>query len=224
MNGTSGRYAYRCLPLNIANSYGWEVLCPAGFSAIWNGSSSPDGITIKRDSEESPHVVSHFGHGILTFHLSCIFRTNPGIDLMVQGPINRPKDSIVSLTGVIESDWSPYTFTMNWQFTRSETRVHFEKGEPFCHFFPLRRADLENINPKLCQLANNPELEGQLERWKSSRNRFNKDLKCPGSEAQNEKWQKHYFHGLDPYGQAVAGDHRTRLKLKPFATEAMSKE
>jgi uncharacterized protein DUF6065 len=35
MEATSQRFAYRCLPLNIANAYGWEVLC--------NASSSPCG-------------------------------------------------------------------------------------------------------------------------------------------------------------------------------------
>ena len=30
MEATNQRYAYRCLPLNIANAYGWEVLCNAG--------------------------------------------------------------------------------------------------------------------------------------------------------------------------------------------------
>ena len=35
MEATSQRFAYRCLPLNIANAYGWEVLCNASFLAMW---------------------------------------------------------------------------------------------------------------------------------------------------------------------------------------------
>lgn len=31
MNGTNQRFAYRCLPLNIANAHGWEILNAAGF-------------------------------------------------------------------------------------------------------------------------------------------------------------------------------------------------
>lgn len=33
---------------------------------------------------------------------------------------------------------TPYTFTMNWQFTRAAQRVYFEEGEPFCHVFRWR--------------------------------------------------------------------------------------
>ena len=37
MDATDQRYAYRCLPLSIANASGWEVLCPVGFEASWRG-------------------------------------------------------------------------------------------------------------------------------------------------------------------------------------------
>ena len=61
-------------------------------------------------------------------------------------PINRPKDAIAALTGLIETDWSPYSFTMNWQFARTHTAVRFiEKGEPFCHLMPVRRGEIEAV-------------------------------------------------------------------------------
>ena len=31
------RHPYRCLPLTMANTTGWEILCPVGFTAEWNG-------------------------------------------------------------------------------------------------------------------------------------------------------------------------------------------
>ena len=37
MDATPESFAYRCLPLNIANAHGWEILCPCGFEAVWNG-------------------------------------------------------------------------------------------------------------------------------------------------------------------------------------------
>ena len=37
MDDTQDRFAYRCLPLSIANQTGWEILSPAGFTARWNG-------------------------------------------------------------------------------------------------------------------------------------------------------------------------------------------
>jgi uncharacterized protein DUF6065 len=37
MDQTSESFAYRCLPLNIANAHGWELLNPCAFDACWNG-------------------------------------------------------------------------------------------------------------------------------------------------------------------------------------------
>ena len=108
MDVTGERFAYRCLPLNIANAHGWEILCPSGFTAVWNGNQDLPAITITFDDpEEQRFAISHFGHGTLTFHIPCLFRIEPGWDLMAQGPINRPKDGIYALAGIIETDWAP---------------------------------------------------------------------------------------------------------------------
>jgi Family of unknown function (DUF6065) len=106
MEETDQRYAYRCLPLNIANAFGWEVLCPSGFTAVWDGGKGIPSLQVHPDGGAPAPAISHFMQGILTFHIRCLFRTEPGYDLMVQGPINRPKDGIAPLSGVIETDWS----------------------------------------------------------------------------------------------------------------------
>jgi len=218
MDATSERYAYRCLPLNIANTYGWEILCPAAFTATWNGLTAIDAIAIKMDDDGSAPgmVTSHFGHGVLTFQVPCLFRTAPGFDLMVQGPINRPKDAIQGLTGVVETDWSPYTFTMNWRFTRADTAVRFDKGEPFCHVFPLRRRDIEDIEPTLRPLVDDPETKIQHDCWAASRVQFNRDLNQPGSIATVAGWQKRYHQGVDMEGRDIAPGHRTKVRVRRF--------
>jgi hypothetical protein len=218
MDATRQRFAYRCLPLNIANAHGWEILCPSGFAATWNGGAGAEAVEVHPDAGSQAPALSHFAHGVLTFHIPCVFRTDPGYDLMAQGPINRPKDGIAPLSAIIETDWAPYSFTMNWMFTRPGARVRFEQGEPFCHIFPLRRGELETAEPAMRAISSEPELQRQFEAWTASRREFNTELKQPGSQAQEERWQKLYYRGLDADAERAAiGDHRTRLRLKPFA-------
>jgi hypothetical protein len=217
MDASDQRFAYRCLPLNIANTHGWEILCPSGFAAYWNGGAQIDAIQIRADPGTTSFAVSHFAQGILTFRIPCLFRTDAGYDLMVQGPINRPKDGLAALTGVIETDWVPSTFTMNWIFTRPGL-IRFEAGEPICHIFPIRRTELESVEPEIRQLSDAPDLQRDFEAWRQSRAAFNADLRQTGSAAQQERWQKTYYRGVDMAGQPGATDHRTRLRLKPFAT------
>jgi hypothetical protein len=219
MDTTGQRFAYRCLPLNIANAHGWEILCNSGFAATWNGGAGLDAIEVVPDPGTTPPAISHFGHGVLTFHVPCLFRTEPGFDLWAQGPVNRPKDGIAALTGVIETDWSPYTFTMNWLFTRADLSVRFDASEPFCHIFLVKRGMLEEVEPELRLLSENAALKQQLDAWTANRERFNVELKQPGSDAQAERWQKLYYRGLDvEQAPAPIDDHRTRLRVRPFSS------
>jgi hypothetical protein len=136
---------------------------------------------------------------------------------MVQGPLNQPKDAISPLSGIIETDWSPYSFTMNWRFTRAATRVSFAKGEPICHFFPVKRGLVEAFEPTIRSLSDDPELKQRRDSWRADRDRFIQELKLPGSPARAQKWQKYYYLGQEPDGRdAGLADHRIKLRVKPF--------
>lgn len=217
MDEPTAKHAYRCLPLAIANGYGWVLGCPAGFTALWNGDPAIGSIHVEPDIGTVAPALDHFGVGILTFHVPCLFRTEPGIDLMVTGPLNEGKDGIAPLTGVVETDWSVATFTMNWRFTRPNVTVRFEAGEPFCQLFPVRRGDIESIAPTWRPLSEAPGLQDSYAAWAAGREAFNKDLKNPARPAGAPSWQKDYHHGRGPGGvQAAPPDHRTKLHPRRF--------
>lgn len=216
MDDTPDRFANRCLPLSIANAAGWEILNPIGFNAMWDGNPGLSAIKIEGD-EESPLGISHFGSGILTFHVGGLFET-PGNNVMwVGGSPNHLKDAIQPLTGLVETSWSPYTFTMNWRFTRPGYWVRFEKDEPFCFFFPLDVDMIEAADPEFRSIKERPDLEKNYKQWTAARGDFNADLKVSGSQAEKEKWQKNYHKGVCPDGTRASATHRTRVRLKSFA-------
>jgi hypothetical protein len=213
MDASPQRFAYRCLPLNIANAHGWELLCPGAFEAVWDGGVGTEAIRIEGRGDGLS--LSHFGEGILTFHVNALLRTEPGIELWVGGPVNRPKPGAWPLAGIIETDWAPYTFTMNWLLTEPGRRVRFAAGEPFCAIFPISRGLVEACEPEVRPIDEDPELATAHRGWAEGRRRFTEELAVTGSAAQRELWQKHYFRGLRPDG-TPAPEHRTRLRLKPF--------
>ncbi len=215
MDDTQDRFAYRCLPLSIANQTGWEILSPAGFTARWNGKNDLPAIKIKFDDEESPLIGSHFGHGVLTFTLGYLFRTTKAHNLWVKGPTNQFKDGISALEGLIETDWTPFTFTMNWQFTRKRHKIRFEKDEPICTILPYPRHYIGKFDPKLKVINQNPKLYNQYVAWKDDREQFLRDLKNPDSEAVKAGWQKTYMKGEDQFGKVFAG-HQTKVRTADF--------
>jgi hypothetical protein len=208
-------FGYRCLPLNIGSSHGWEILCPAGFSAAWTGEDSLDAIRVRTEKEIGWKPASHFGSGILTLHTRYLFRTAPGYNLFVTGPTNARKHGIAPLTGVIETDWSPYTFTMNWAFTEPG-EVRFEEGEPFCMLFPVPRGLVDAVEPEIRDIAADPETKRRYDTWNASREQFLRDLRAWKTEAVEEKWQKHYYRGVWPEGGPASPAHQIKLRVKPF--------
>src|SRR5262249_31695603 len=102
MDETENKFAYRCLPLVIANQFGWEILSTHHFRVVWDGSSHREGIQVENLAGDGQlHCHSHFGAGVLTFHIPFLFRTPEGWNLMVRGPTNRPKDGIVALDAIV---------------------------------------------------------------------------------------------------------------------------
>lgn len=224
MERTRERFAYRCLPLVIANACGWTVSAARGFDAWWDGGDATAGLHVmphgsnRAAGDRSGLPVSHFGNGVLTFHIQAIFRTEPDLQLWAGGPVNHVKDAIQPLTGIIETDWLPFTFTMNWIFTRAGAVARFRPGEPICQVFPVNCGHLEAVEPETRPITSEPELHAEFKRWSESRNSFNAGLKDQGSEAQKAGWQRNYFQGRGLDGSR-AHAHRTKLAVKPFTND-----
>ncbi len=193
MDDTHQKFAYRCLPMVIANQFGWEVLSRHQIKATWNGGSQKNDMTVEVLRGDGPCLFSsHFGSGVLTFSLPYLFRTPEGWNLMVRGPTNWPKDGIVALDGVVETDWAHETFTMNWKFTRACT-VEFDIGDPVCMVHPIQRGLIEMFEPTIEQLGSEPELRQRYLEWSSGRGRFNQGLADQEQPFVERGWEKDYF-------------------------------
>jgi hypothetical protein len=215
MDATDVRFANRCLPLLIANQSGWHVLLSHTLRVVWTGGRDLASTMVEYLGGAPPYPASsHFGEGILTFSLPYLFRTPPGYNLLVRGPANSPKDGAAALEGVVETDWSAATFTVNWKLTRTNHFVHFEAGEPICMLVPQRRGELESFRPELRRLEDDPEMLDRHRQWAHDRGRFLSELKVPHSAAAKAGWQKDYFQGVTAEGPKR--EHQTKLQLREF--------
>jgi hypothetical protein len=227
MNATVQRWANRCLPLLVANESGWVIENPYAFEATWDGGDHPQSLVIEFDegAVKHPRPGSHFGYGIITWAVPYLFRTPPGYNLLARGPANWPKDGICALEGLVETDWSVATFTMNWKMTRAGQPVRFEQGEPFCMVVPQPRGLLTQFSPRVRDIRSDPEAHEGHHRWSESRHeltvrKFLSEHSVDFADA-NEEWQRHYFKGVTPDG-SEAPYHETQLRLPPFEEETLS--
>ena len=217
MDETPGAFAYHCLPLVMANSLGWFVINDVPCEMEWDGTEPADGLKIwptepLNDTQKMFMPESHFGSGVVTFHAEFMFWTEEKISLITKGPANMPKHGIQSLEGVIETDWLPYPFTMNWRMTAKNTRVRFERGEPIAQIIPYPSDLISCVEPQILSLESNPELFAKHEDYRKKRTVFNERFKYDG-----DKRQKYYVRGEDSLGNKYSENHRTDWKTKPFA-------
>jgi hypothetical protein len=216
MDATSQHFAYRCTPLTIANASGWEIILPLSFSVTWDGGPLVSDVAIipaSVDARLGQVVESVFGHGTITFHPGYLFRTSPGWALSVRGAPNTVKDGIVALEGLVETDWLPFTFTMNWRFTRPGT-IHFLKGECFCFVSLLPHAWLDSVTPVIGDLIDDQQLKTAYDAWREKRRDFQARVARGDSEAIKQGWQRDYVQGRDPSDLSKPVFHLSKRKLK----------
>jgi hypothetical protein len=199
------RFPYRCLPLTVANCSGWELLCPAGFEVEWDGGASQGALRVGAGA--GGLAESHFGGGVLTFHTGWLFRTAPGWAMWVMGAPNHIKDGIAPLTGLVETDWLPFPFTMNWRMTRPG-RVRFAAGEPFAFLTLVEHRRLDEVQPVARPLADDVALAADYAAWRDRRAGF-LDRRAAGDPATlKQVWERAYFDG------AQAAGHVQKRRLK----------
>jgi hypothetical protein len=219
MDNFTSRHPYKCLPLVMANTTGWELQCPCDLTAEWNGGPHAHDIVVRPDRpfpDFERVAQSHFSGGVLTFHTGYLFRTDPGWAVWAMGPPNHVKDGIQPLSGLIETEWLPFPFTMNWVFTRPG-RVKFSRGEPYCFITLMEHRRLEAVQPVLKSIESDPTLQGQFETWREERGKFNNRLAKGDADAAKQAWQRFYFKGEMPAETGAAPEsHVNKRRLKPM--------
>lgn len=212
---THPRHPYKCLPMVVANTTGWEILCPKAFSATWNGKGQIADLIVQYDDGVSDRfATSHFADGTLTFRTGYIFRTDPGWNLMFMGPPNRFKHSIQPMTGIVETWWMPFGVTMNWKFTAPGT-IRFEKDEPFCFIMPVPHNAIDDVEPVIKDINVHPEFAAEAKLWTESRAKFVEDKKKGDAAALKQGWQRHYHTGTLQDGTKIEGHVQRRRLKKP---------
>jgi hypothetical protein len=216
MDITTQGWANRCLPLRIANQAGWFILNDEEFEVTWDGSPKLEGISFKFKERESNFARSMFGFGIVTWTIPYVFRTESGFNLLARGPSNMPKDGASALEGIVETDWLPYSFTMNWKITRPMRRVRFEKDEPICMITPIRRGDLERFDPQIVNMTSDASLHKSFSAWHTAR--LEKVRTTPQTHKTTEslpKVQGNYIRG-EGLLEERAVEHQNKLDLRNF--------
>jgi hypothetical protein len=211
MDAYPHNFAYRCLPLKIANESGWVVKSPIDFKITYLNDEIPkDSIFVEIDEKDSfyrKYILSHFGRGVLTFSLPYLFQTPEPWSLWVRGYPNHYKENVSFLEGVVETYWLQSTFTYNIRLVEKNKPVQFKKGEPLFFFTLVNLKDLQNSKIKTSLISEDKELKDSYDKWNASRAAF-----LARKDRTPDEWQKDYFLGKKTDGTTQC-PHLTSMKL-----------
>jgi hypothetical protein len=199
MTQTKEKFAYKCLPLTIANQYGYAVLSPADFTVAWSGESSKESVDFQITSDNkrmARNLHRYFGGGTFTIHLDFIIKTPKGFSTYIRGIPNETKRGIVSLDAIVETDWLPFTFTYNFLITEPGTYT-FKKNEPLFIFFPIKRNTVEKFSIQEDKIENNQLFFKDFQDYGRARNKAINTIPNDG----RSPFQLFYRHGLKASGK-----------------------
>lgn len=221
MDQTAHRFAYRCTPLNIANTSGWTAHCPIGFSAKWDGRPTKDAIKIETQNNAvgvARYVSSHFGHGILTFHLGWLLKTSRDWAIWARGCPNMFKPGVSALDGIVETEWLNFPFTMNWRF-HQPGEVIFFPNDPICFFNIFPHAMIDRVQPIMHVASKHEDIYSEFKNWRDSRNAFNASLEHREPGQRGTRWQKKYLHAEPAKSTHSFHSVKRRLQEPRWAAE-----
>ncbi len=196
---------YRCLPLNTANRFGWDFLLPCNIEIEWNGGAAKEDIHIKVEDLGYILVDSNFHKGIVTFNIGYVIRTPPNWQLLVTGTPNTIYDNFYPLTGIVETDWFSYAFTMNWQILKTG-KVSLKKNDPICRVIPIQINSVLELNPVIQSIKNDELISKQVSAYSDNRKK-----QISEDKDANELM---YFKGKCPMQEATKEQHFPKLELK----------
>lgn len=197
---------YKCLPLSIANKQGFSVSIPFGFDLIWNGGNDIKDLEIYCHEDEKQYndidhvnISSHFGYGILTIGIPVVFKTPPGVNLLIMPPPNYITPNLMPMFGMVETDNLRYTFTFNLKVIMPDIRIRVFANTPLAAFIPIPRNFCDSF-----ELIDGTKI-------------FSKDIvdqeldivhdhgAIRNNLQQHEVWDRSYFTGTDIRGNKFNG-------------------
>lgn len=195
MDETHNKHAYQCLPMSVANVYGWEIVMEEDLVVRWDGGNTPPTIISGEITSQGRTQATSSIIGIISIHMGWVIGTEDGHNTWMTGSPNYFIDGAVPLTAAIPSFWWPDESQMNWKITKIGEPVTFSAGTPFCFFNIYDNSILENVEIVNSSLWSETELVAARAKYGA--------IKAKNNVENPWTWTKGIKTGLDADGNKI---------------------
>jgi hypothetical protein len=198
--------SYFCLPMMIANQYGFIIKSTSNLTIKWDGKKPLTFI----EEDELPgglHVSNSPQSNVINFRLPFMLRTPPLVNLIVLAPPNfMLPTGITVLNGVVETDNLQFDFTLNLMINEPMT-VEIPKGTPITALIPIPRGFADSFELKHAdELYDNKVINFEKlshGQWEHIRDTVDKQ-----HYAETGQRGRRYFKGIDAWNNPFRFFHQ----------------
>jgi hypothetical protein len=92
--------------------------------------------------------------------------------MFVSSPANTIIKNATPLSGIVETYWLPYTFTINWKINEPGIPVTVSAGDPIAQIFPIHINMFDDLELEIKDIYEAPEeFKTNLHNWTIERNK-----------------------------------------------------
>lgn len=204
MDASSGRHAYMCFPMTLANGLGWSISLNKDVRFIWDGteSSLPDHVKILEGEDVA---YSGRGHASLSFRTEIVINTDENTSILTMPVPNQFIRGIQTITTIMSTSFYRGQFPIAVKVTEPDKEIFIPAGTPIAAILPISLSALQTDYEMIISQGNLPS-----EYWEELR-KYGE-----AAEEKNSKgeWSKMYRDAVDYNGNSV-GSHETKaIRLK----------
>ena len=142
MEETSGKHAYHCFPISIANTMGWGVSFPEDISFIWDGVSSESSDHVKVLSGHK-YCSPQRGNATISFVTYLTFITGQNTTMLVSPVPNDFNENAQCFTALISTSFYSSMLPIAWKITKPNVEITIPANTPVAALIPVSLVELE---------------------------------------------------------------------------------
>lgn len=204
MDETLNSHAYRCMPLSLANSYGWGISFPEDISFIMiekNHSGEKTEIKILK-GERFAHAERR--NSLVTFRTGLMFKTGLNSTLFTYPVPNQFIDGVESLSAFLNTELFKGEHQPSLRVNQLNKEITIKAGTPIFAIMPI---DLEKINNSTFNILNGNILPEHERQHDPEQSRISVEMNKQG------KWTNFYKNAVNHLGQPVSPHQVKRINL-----------
>lgn len=203
MDETWQQHAYRCFPLQLGNTIGYQLSLPVDLKFRWNGVFNESGDNVEVLSGRK-YVYTTRGHATISIKTGITFKTPENITMLQIPAPNFFNPDYQAFTTLVSTSWYYQEIPSAIRILSFNKDIVIKAGEPYATLIPISLGALQDIE---LELKDYVYTERDAE-YNTRRNDAFEEIR------KQNKWTDWYRNAIDFEGNIMGKHEVKQLKMQ----------